>query len=424
MEESPIQKREGRRLVRVEEGIFRYYEKDGRERFAVRFQHRGRDWRKFGFPTLTKSRLWRESRKGRAAEGRLFPEQEQLLERQQQSTVPFFEAYANAWLAACRARLKHSTLLRYASILRCHLVPEFGLKRLTDIDRSAVRQFVGRLSEAQAAPKTIHNMIRVLSAVFTQATEDQLVGVNPAGVPAKLVRVKKHQDHVIVFTPEEEDLVLQTAKNRLPAYYPFILLLFRTGLREGEAVALQSDDLNLRDRYLLVRRNFTAGQLEDSPKSGRTRKVDMTRDLVETLKEHCAIQQAELALKGKVLPRWLFTTPHGDMIRSNNFRDRVWRRLLSSLGLEYRTIHAIRHTFAHPAHHVGRQYCVCAADVGPFNNSTDGRSVYPLDRFSRRARNPRCGSPYAIRRKGGRHLSRQPHFAPSSSSGDCDGFTE
>ena len=34
------------------------------------------------------------------------------------------------------------------------------------------------------------------------------------------------------------------------------------------------------------------------------------------------------------------------MIRSNNFRDRVWRPLLTRVGLQYRNVHAIRHTYA------------------------------------------------------------------------------
>ena len=38
--------------------------------------------------------------------------------------------------------------------------------------------------------------------------------------------------------------------------------------------------------------------------------------------------------------------PH--LIRSNNFLDRVWRPLLKALGLRYRTVHAIRHTYATP----------------------------------------------------------------------------
>jgi hypothetical protein len=54
-----------------------------------------------------------------------------------------------------------------------------------------------------------------------------------------LIQVPKRGERVEVFTHEEERLVLQTAQEKCPHYYPFILCLFRTGLREGETVALR-----------------------------------------------------------------------------------------------------------------------------------------------------------------------------------------
>jgi integrase len=71
-----------------------------------------------------------------------------------------------------------------------------------------------------------------------------------------------------------------------------LLLLFRTGLREGEAIALQAGDMDLRSCYVLVQRNFTAGRLEESTKTDESRKVHLTKDLVEVLREHMAMTGA------------------------------------------------------------------------------------------------------------------------------------
>ena len=96
--------RNRRVLTRKEEGVFTYPLNNGTERFAVRMEYRGKDWRKSGFPTITKARQWRDSRKGRAMKGRLFPEQEEALRAQQQTTLPLFQDYASTWLANCQAR--------------------------------------------------------------------------------------------------------------------------------------------------------------------------------------------------------------------------------------------------------------------------------------------------------------------------------
>ena len=68
------------------------------------------------------------------------------------------------------------------------------------------------------------------------------------------------------------------------------------GLREGEAVALKPEDVDLRQSYLIVRRNFTAGRMAETPKNGKSRKVDLSQDLVQVLREHMAIRSAEAAM--------------------------------------------------------------------------------------------------------------------------------
>jgi len=338
--------RNRRVLTRKEEGVFTYPLNNGTERFSVRMEYRGKDWRKSGFPTITKARQWRDSRKGRAMEGRLFPEQEEALRAQQQTTFPLFQDYASTWLANCQARqLKYSTLLRYEGILRKWLLPNLGLLTLDAIIRNHMRELVTKMCQEGSNPKTIHKVIRVVSAIFSQANEDELVNHNPAQNPSKLIKIR-HKKEIEVFTKEEEALILTFVKNALPLYYPLIVLLFRTGLREGEAVALRPEDLNLHSRYLTVRRNFTAGRMADSPKGGRTRKVDLSKDLVEVLKEHMEVQEVEAAMQGIPRPEWLFPSPQGEIIRSNNFRDRVWGPLLHRIGLEYRCVHTCRHTYA------------------------------------------------------------------------------
>jgi|GEM_PF-2706967 len=333
-------------LKRKEEGIFIYQLGDGLERFAVRMEWQGKDWRKFGFTNISQARKWRDTRRGRILEGRLFPEQEQAAVAPQESQIPLFTEYAERWLGDCETRgLKDTTLFRYQGLLRKHLKPAFKDQGLDAIKRCSVRQLVNIMAAQGATAKTIHNALAVVSAIYTQANEDELVEHNPAKNPSRLMKKTKRQD-IDAFTYEEEQAILREAKTSASFYYPFILFLFRTGVREGEAVALRPEDLDFQSRYALISRNYTMRRLVDTPKGGRSRKVDLSKDLVETLKGHLTVQEAEATLSGQERPEWLFTSPQGELIHSNNFRDRVWRPLLKRLGLHYRNVHAIRHTFA------------------------------------------------------------------------------
>jgi len=333
--------------VRVGVGLYQYTLKSGATRFKASIKHRDRYVRKMGLPTISKARQWRQSRKGCIADSRLFPEEatkREVTRRQQAMTLA---AYVDTWMNAKRAAgLKYTSLKRYASIVKIQLLPAFGSLPLTDVNRAKVRELVAALSDQGLQPNTIKSVLLCLSAIYSDAIEDGYVQHNPALKTGKLIKTSKTGEDVSAFTHDEERRALATAKERCPHYYPFILLLFRTGLREGEAVALRPEDLDMRQRYLWVQRNFTAGQLSHTPKSRQKRRVDLAQDLVTVLQDYSVVREAEALLQGQPVDGWLFTTPRGAIIRSNNFRDRVWKPLLKAAGLPYRWIHATRHTYA------------------------------------------------------------------------------
>jgi integrase len=334
--------------VRVGEGLYEYTTTAGLVRYKANIKHHDKYYRKCGFSTISKARKWRQSRVGAIADGRLFPEQEQKRKHAEAAPkVLTIDDYARTWMAACEAKgLKHTTLKRYRGILNEHVLPAFGPLPISAVDRTKMRELVGHLNTKGLKPKTIQNVVMALSALYTEAIEDGWVNHNPALRPSKLIQVPKRGERVEVFTHEEELVVLQTAQEKCPHYYPFILCLFRTGLREGEAVALRPEDLDLNHRYMLIQRNFTAGRMSDTPKNRKRRTVDLSQDLRTVLRETLVIREAEAMLHGSPSEGWLFPATQGGIIRSNNFRDRVWKPLLKAAGLSYRWVHATRHTFA------------------------------------------------------------------------------
>lgn len=70
-----------------------------------------------------------------------------------------------------------------------------------------------------------------------------------------------------------------------PSLYPMVLLLARTGLRLGEALALHVQDIDLSARTIRVSRTWGSRQSAhgpasfDVPKGGARRTVDMSRRL-------------------------------------------------------------------------------------------------------------------------------------------------
>jgi hypothetical protein len=128
-----------------------------------------------------------------------------------------FHGYADKWLPAKQAKgLKYTTLKRYGSIVKIHLLRAFGDLPLGGVDRTMVKELVATLADQLLKPKSIKNVLLCLSALYTDAIEDGLVQHNPAHKPGNLIQTAKRAEEVIPFTHEEEQRVLATAKAHAP----------------------------------------------------------------------------------------------------------------------------------------------------------------------------------------------------------------
>ena len=80
---------------------------------------------------------------------------------------------------------------------------------------------------------------------------------------------------------EQRDAFLEAAK-RGRRYYPLFATLAKTGLRPGEAFALQPGDLDVRGRTLRVERALSLGRIKPT-KTYEERAVDVTPDLLQAI---------------------------------------------------------------------------------------------------------------------------------------------
>jgi integrase len=177
--------------------------------------------------------------------------------------------------------------------------------------------------------------------------EDGLLPANPA---LRLGRYYRRADQpkpeISPLTREEVALFLKAAREHAPREYPLFLCAVRTGLRLGELLGLQWGDIDFTGRFIEVRRNRVAGRTT-TPKSGKIRRVDMSRQLTETLRALRTARKAEALRRGwRQVPEWVFCNEAGRPLDGDNLRHRVFYRILAKAGLRRIRFHDLRHTFA------------------------------------------------------------------------------
>jgi len=260
-----------------------------------------------------------------------------------------FSVYYKTWLESyVSTHTKTATYANYDTAYRVHLLPFLGDTDIKEITREQLKRFMYEKLNAGLSRNSVKGYLAPLSEMFNHAIEDGHLDHNPCIRIMRTTREEKgkQQQKIDFLTREELASLLAACREHFAPAYPFVLLLARTGLRIGEAVALQWGDIDFEGRFINVQRNWVDGHLT-TPKSGKSRRVDMSLHLTETLTALSVERKKETLKKGwGQVPQWVFTNEVGGMMDPENFRHRVWAKLHPKAGMRRIRIHDLRHTFA------------------------------------------------------------------------------
>ena len=255
------------------------------------------------------------------------------------------DAFAETFLQRIQQTRKLSTHEGYQQTLTRNIKPMLGKLDLHAVTREKVKALAMAGLEKGQSPKTVQNTIRCLSSLFSHAVEDGLLIVNPALKPGKFLPKISKRRGINPLTRAEVATLLNTAKAHASRYYPVLLCAARTGLRMGELLALRWEDLDFRERFIQVSRNYTHWNLT-TPKSGESRRVDMSLELTQVLKDLKLERQIDAGASGTGVPPWVFCNENGGLLHPNNIRDRIFYGLLKKAGLRQVRFHDLRHSYA------------------------------------------------------------------------------
>ena len=296
-----------------------------------------------------------------------------LLGREPKSDAWTFERYAGKWLKEIQAsNLKPSTIDRYASSLKVHLIPFFGRLHLEDINYALLKDFCLEKAK-QRSRHSVRLMIAALRVVLKEAVREGLIPANPVTSLGKFFGSgTAGREQPDPFTQAEISDILEKIGERWPEYSEWVLCAVRTGLRFGEQRALKWEDIDFRRRVIHVRRNWPANRSLTTPKTRSSlRQVDMSPELSQALRRLRAKRNTQYLSLGKPeIPEWVFLSEKGQALHHSNLIRRVWRRALAAAQVRYRHWHNLRHTFASQLFMAGVSPLYVAKQLGHARVST------------------------------------------------------
>ena len=253
-----------------------------------------------------------------------------------------FADYAEEWLATYAGRtsrgIRPTTIKDYRRYLERKGIPFFGSMSLTEISPRDIKRFMVALQEDGLARNSVRLHVAPVRALFATAFEDGLVQANPAAGLRNMYGVVPENERVNkALTDDELDRLLAAAR---PEHRLILRFLSETGLRIGEAVAVQWRDVDLELGRVHITRRYYAGTV-DTPKSRygvRTVPLDanMLRELSDLRKRTSWHLDHD----------HVFSSARGTALDGSNVLERMMKPAAVAAGVPWAHLHTLRHTCA------------------------------------------------------------------------------
>lgn len=276
-----------------------------------------------------------------------------------QATIRF-SAWGERWLASLER--KETTVASYRSTI-AYASALFGEKVVRRLLPEDVARFNLALRERGVSASTRAKHLRVLGACLAAACAHGYAARNPVRQLPKAERPRAERKEAAYF--ENQELPRLFAEVSPGLFTTVFQLALKTGIRQGELLALTWGDIDLGEGIVRVRRTITDGHL-GLPKNHERRDVDLTADLVALLGawwgELGRPTDEKLVFPGDTRSGYLVPTT----ILRRELYPALARAGIPRIGPtgEARTFHSLRHTFAKRALESGRQITWLSRHLG------------------------------------------------------------
>ena len=200
-----------------------------------------------------------------------------------------FKAFWELYREDMNQRLRENTVRTKEYIVELKILPYFGNKKMLDIKAADIRRWQNALMKkgySQTYLKTIHNQ---LSAIFNYAVKYYDLPKNPCVQAGSMG--KSQADTMEFWTQEEFETSVGCLKDK-PVSYMAFKILFWTGVRIGELLALCLEDYNAEEKTLRINKSYQRINGKDvvtEPKTEKSRRVIALPDfLVEEINDYAS----------------------------------------------------------------------------------------------------------------------------------------
>ena len=223
--------------------------------------------------------------------------------------------------------------IQYERYIRLYIAPKLAQKKICKV---TLKEWQAVINEASGlkkplSEKTLKNLRGIIVGIIKYAYEDYQC--EPLRGSLYIPKGRSRQEKEIL---QRED-VRNLLKESDLWYHPLFCFLCITGMRPGEALGLQIDDIQ--DDRIYIRRSVNSMNQITSGKNENARRMIPIGSLASQILTQTVRRNEEYNLR----TNWIFCSPDGSMGNQSTMRNH-WQILKKERNLPG-TVYSLRHTF-------------------------------------------------------------------------------
>lgn len=280
----------------------------------------------YGFETKSKAKLWMDTQKV------LFNQKPDLLEKKK-AIKTTFDDLLRYFESNHLPTIKKGTSTRYLLDIKQRIEPYFRHMKLDEIDSTLIERFRLELMVGRLRPKSVNNCTDLLRLILNRGVKWRILKVSPYDLkPLKI------PENPYEWWEQEEDIQQFLSYAKQTRYYALYKMALETGVRLGELIGLNKNDVDLTNRRITIHQQWLDKEKCLGPTKGNNiRSIPINREL--------AIQLAK-SIEESPHSTAVFVTRTGKRVLARKVSGDHFQRLIKKAGIPRITFHGMRHTFA------------------------------------------------------------------------------
>lgn len=220
-----------------------------------------------------KRRGFKTKKEAREAEAKM------LVEKETTSSLTFAQV-ADSYFDWYSQRRKPTSINIIKNTIYNHLLHEFGKMKIDQINAKHVMNYQNKIIDQYSANslKKIHT---VLSSIFNFGTKFHGLTHNPARIAGNFEKETNKRMNFWEF--EEFKTFIAIVDN--PLYKAFFSILYYSGARKGELLALTWEDINFKEKTIDINKTVHNRQITKPKTKASNRQIMLPKPIINLLKD-------------------------------------------------------------------------------------------------------------------------------------------